>query len=79
MAISIVMLNADIKRGEKVLSAYMMFAPFVMIVVVQVVGWLARLGFSLSALLLSMLTNGLCLIALWLHYRRVGLSCQVFF
>ena len=34
MAISIVTLNADIKRGEKVFNAYMMFAPFVLIVVI---------------------------------------------
>ena len=49
------MVNASTNRGEKVLSAYMILAPFVLIVVV---GGLARLGCSLSSLLLSIVTNG---------------------
>ena len=72
------MVKACAKRGENVFNAYIMLAPFVLSVV-QVVGWLARLGFSLSALLLSMLTNGLYLIALRLHYRHKKERCQVFF
>lgn len=31
-AIAIVIVNADTKRGEKVLSVYMMLSPFVLIV-----------------------------------------------
>ena len=67
IAIKIVMVNAVVKRGEKVFNAYM-------IVSIRfnwsLVG-LARLGFSLSALLLSIVTNGgHCLIALCMHYRR---------
>lgn len=73
-AIAIVMVNTDVNRGEKVLSAYMIFVSirFELLLV-------CRLGCSLSALLLSMLTNGVCLIALWLHYRRKKERCQVFF
>ena len=54
MAISIVMLNADIKRGEKVFNAYMMFSPFVL----NCCRWVGWLGCSLSALHLSIVTNG---------------------
>lgn len=32
IVINIVMVNADVKRGEKVFNAYMIFAPFVLIV-----------------------------------------------
>ena len=54
MAIAIVIVNADIKRGEKVLSAYILSSIRFKLLVV-VVGWL---GCSLSALLLSIVTNG---------------------
>lgn len=55
IATSIVSVKADVKRGEKVFNAYMMWSPFVLIV-----GWcVGRLGCSLSALLLSIVTNGL--------------------
>ena len=53
IAVNIVMVNAVVKKGEKVFNAYMMLSPFVLNC------WLVcRLGYSLSALLLSMLTNG---------------------
>ena len=56
IAVKIVMVNAVVKRGEKVLSAYMISSiRFNWLVVV--VGS-ARLGCSLSALLLSIVTNG---------------------
>ena len=55
IAVKIVMVNAVVKRGENVLSAYILssirFELFVM-------GVSARLGCSLSALLLSIVTNG---------------------
>ena len=78
IAVKIVMVNAVVKRGEKVFNAYMMVSiRFNWLVVV--VGS-ARLGCSLSALLLSIVTNGgHCLIALCLHYRRKKERCQVFF
>ena len=53
-AASIVIVKAVVKRGEKVLSAYM-------IVSIRFNCWLlllARLGCSLSAFLLSIVTNG---------------------
>lgn len=31
IAVNIVMVNADVKKGEKVLSAYMIVTPFVLI------------------------------------------------
>ena len=56
IAVKIVMVNAVVKRGENVLSAYMMVSiRFNWLVVV--VGS-ARLGCSLSAILLSIVTNG---------------------
>ena len=53
---SIVMVNAEVKRGEKVLSAYMIVS--IRFNCWLLVFWLARLGCSLSALLLSIVTNG---------------------
>ena len=78
IAVKIVMVNAVVKRGENVLRAYMMVSiRFNWLVVV--VGS-ARLGCSLSALLLSIVTNGgHCLIALCLHYTHTKQKCQVFF
>ena len=78
IAVKIVMVNAVVKRGEKVFNAYMMVSiRFNWLVVV--VGS-ARLGCSLSALLLSIVTNGgHCLIALCLHYTHTKQKCQVFF
>ena len=78
IAIKIVMVNAVVKRGENVFNAYMISSiRFELLVVV--VGS-ARLGCSLSALLLSIVTNGgYRLIALCLHYRRKKERCQVFF
>ena len=78
IAIKIVMVNAVVKRGENVLSAYILssirFDCWLLLV------GLARLGFSLSALLLSIVTNGgHRLITLWLHYRSKKERCQVFF
>lgn len=68
IAANIVMVNADVKKGEKLFNAYMMVSIRFELLLV---GGLARLGYSLSALLLSIVTNGgLCLIALCLHYRR---------
>ena len=59
-AIIIVIVNAVTNRGEKVFNAYMMLSPFVLIC-----WWVGWLGCSLSALLLSIVTNGgLCLITL---------------
>ena len=76
IAVKIVMVNAEVKKGEKVFNAYM-------IVSIRFNCWLlllARLGCSLSALLLSIVTNGgHCLIALWLHYTHTKQKCQVFF
>ena len=67
IAVKIVIVKAVVKRGEKVFNAYMMVS-------IRFNCWLwllARLGCSLSALLLSIVTNGgHRLIALWLHYRR---------
>ena len=80
IATSVVMVNAVVKRGEKVLSAYMMVSiRFNCCCWLLVVG-LARLGCSLSALLLSIVTNGgHCLIALCVHYTHTKQKCQVFF
>ena len=56
IAVKIVMVNAVVKRGEKVLSAYMISSiRFELLLVGVSVG---RLGCSLSALLLSIVTNG---------------------
>ena len=55
IAVKIVMVNAVVKRWEKVLSAYMIVS--IRFELLLVVG-LARLGCSLSALLLSIVTNG---------------------
>ena len=77
-AASIAIVKAVVKRGEKVLSAYM-------IVSIRFKGWLllglARLYCSLSALLLSIVTNGggHCRITLCLHYTHTKQRCQVFF
>ena len=77
IAIKIVMVNAVVKRGENVLSAYILSSIRFELLVM---GVSARLGCSLSALLLSIVTNGgRCLIALCLHYRRKKERCQVFF
>ena len=56
-ATSIARVKAVVKSGEKVFNAYMIFTPFVLNCWL-VMGWLARLGCSLSALLLSIVTNG---------------------
>ena len=37
-AIAIVIVNADINKGEKVFNAYMMLSPFVLVVVSVLVG-----------------------------------------
>ena len=76
IAVKIVIVKAVVKRGEKVFNAYM-------IVSIRfnwsLVG-LARLGFSLSALLLSIVTNGEhCLIALCMHYTHTKEKGQVLF
>ena len=55
IAIKIVMVNAVVKRWEKVFNAYMIVS--IRFELLLVVG-LARLGCSLSALLLSIVTNG---------------------
>ena len=46
IATKIVMVNAVVKKGEKVFNAYMILSPFVLIC--WLVGWLARL-FSLCS------------------------------
>ena len=54
IAIKIVMVNAVVKRGENVFNAYMISSiRFELLLLL-----LARLGCSLSALLLSIVTNG---------------------
>ena len=55
IAIKIVMVNAVVKRGEKVFNAYMISSIRFELLVM---GVSARLGCSLSALLLSIVTNG---------------------
>ena len=79
IVIKIVMVNAVVKRGEKVFNAYILSSIRFELLVVVVVG-LARLGCSLSALLLSIVTNG-CIASSrrWVHYRRKKERCQVFF
>ena len=77
IAIKVVMVNAVVKRGEKVFNAYILSSIRFELLLVCL---LARLGCSLSALLLSIVTNGgYRLIALCLHYRRKKERCQVFF
>ena len=75
IAIRIVMVNAVVKRGEKVLNAYM-------IVSIRFNCWLllllARL-FSFCSSVVNRNEWGNCLIALCLHYRRKKERCQVFF
>ena len=75
IAIKIVMVKACAKRGEKVFNAYMIFTPFVLNCWL-VMGWLARLGCSLSALLLSIVTNGVSphrvMAALYAHKTKVS-------
>ena len=67
IAIKIVIVKAVVKRGEKVFNAYMISSIRFNWLLVG----LARLGFSLSALLFSIVTNGWhCPIALWLHYTH---------
>lgn len=51
-AITIVIVNADVKRGEKVFNAYILSSIRFELLFV---GWL---GYSLSALLFSIVTNG---------------------
>ena len=76
IAVKIVMVNAVVKRGEKVLSAYMISSiRFELLVVV--VGS-ARL-FSFCSSVVNRNEWGRCLIALCLHYRRKKERCQVFF
>lgn len=80
IATNIVMVKTDVKKGEKVLSAYIFVSiRFDCWLLGVMVGSGKRHRDSLSALLLSMLTNGARLIALWLHYRRKKERCQVFF
>lgn len=55
IAANIVMVNADVKKGEKLFNAYMMVSIRFELLLV---GGFARLGCSLSALLLSIVTNG---------------------
>ena len=55
IAVKIVMVNAVVKRGENVLSAYMISSIRFELLVM---GVSARLGCSLSDLLLSIVTNG---------------------
>ena len=54
IAVKIVMVNAVVKRGEKVFNAYMIVSIRFELLLVG----LARLGCSLSTLLLSIVTNG---------------------
>ena len=56
IAIKIVMVNAVVKKGEKVFNAYIMVSIRFELLLLLV--GLARLGCSLSALLLSIVTNG---------------------
>lgn len=51
-AITIVIVKADVKRGEKVFNAYILSSIRFELLFV---GWL---GYSLSALLFSIVTNG---------------------
>ena len=78
IAIKIVMVKAVVKRGEKVFNAYMIVS-----IRFDYCCWLvglARLGCSLSALLLSIVTNGgHRLITLCVHYTHTKQKCQVFF
>lgn len=53
IAISIAIVKADVKKGEKVFNAYILSSIRFKLLFV---GWL---GYSLSALLLSIVTNGL--------------------
>ena len=76
IAVKIVMVNAVVKRGENVFSAYMISSiRFNWLVVV--VGS-ARL-FSFCSSVVNRNEWGYCLITLWLHYRRKKERCQVFF
>lgn len=49
IVINIVIVSADVKRGEKVFNAYMIFAPFVLIVGVLVGDWLGSAVLSLCS------------------------------
>ena len=76
MAASIVIVNAVVKRGEKVFNAYMIVSIRFNWWLLLLVG-LARLGCSLSALLFSIVTNGghrliASLAALYAHKRKVS-------
>ena len=77
IAVKIVMVNAVVKRGENVLSAYMISSIRFELLVVVVVGS-ARL-FSFCSSVVNRNEWGHCLIALCLHYRRKKERCQVFF
>ena len=82
IAVKIVMVNAVVKRGENVLSAYMISSIRF--------NWLvggfgsARLGCSLSALLLSIVTNGViassrCGCTIRTQYKGVKFFFKFFF
>ena len=47
IAIKIVMVNADVKKGEKVFNAYMMLSPFVLNCWLLVIDWLGSAILSL--------------------------------
>ena len=73
-AISIVMVNDSTNRGEKVFNAYILSSiRFELLVIGDL---LARLGCSLSALLLSIVTNGASphrvMAALYAHKTKVS-------
>ena len=56
-AVNIVMVNASTNSGEKVFNAYIL-CSIRFDCCIGVIDGLARLGFSLSSLLLSIVTNG---------------------
>lgn len=78
-AIAIVMVNAVTNRGEKMLSAYMMLSPFVLIVVlVGVSAWL----FSFFSSVVNANEWGLphrVMAALYAHKRKVSTFFFKFF
>ena len=77
-AASIVMVNAEVKRGEKVLSAYMIVS-----IRFDYCCWLVVVGsarlFSFCSSVVNRNEWGHCLIALCLHYTHTKQTCQVFF
>ena len=79
IATSIAIVNAVVKRGEKVFNAYMIVSirfDYCWLLVCR----LARLGFSFCYSVVNRNEwGGHCLIALCLHYTHTKQKCQVFF